>query len=79
MLATNVSRQSALMADGSNVYTGVGGEFASHGWTDHAGGEYVRDCGVHSNTAKSYFSILKRGVSGSFHSISEAHMHRDLV
>jgi transposase-like protein len=79
VLVANVSRKSGLMTDGSNVYTGVGAEFASHGWTDHASGEYVREGGIHSNTAESYFAILKRGVYGSFHSISEAHMHRYLT
>ena len=79
VLVTNVSRKSDLRTDGSNIYLGVGAEFASHAWTDHASGEYVRPGGVHSNTAESYFAILKRGVYGSFHSISEAHMHRYLV
>lgn len=79
VLVANVSRQSKLMTDGANVYLGVGSEFASHDWTDHASGEYVRPGDVHSNSAESYFAILKRGVYGSFHSISEAHMHRYLV
>jgi transposase-like protein len=80
VLVTNASRKSHLMTDGSNVYLGVGSEYAAHGRTDHASGEYVRDDGfIHSNTAESYFAILKRGVYGSFHSISEAHMHRYLV
>ena len=80
VLVTNASRKSHLMTDGSNVYLGVGSEFACHGSTDHASGEYVRDSGfTHSNTAESYFAILKRVVYGSFHSISEAHMRRYLV
>jgi len=80
VLVTNASRKSHLMTDGSNVYLGVGSEYAAHGSTDHASGEYVRDDGfTHSNTAESYFAILKRDVYGSFHSISEAHMHRYLV
>jgi transposase-like protein len=79
VLTANVSRKSNLMTDGASVYVGVGGEFASHGSTDHAHGEYVREGGIHSNTAESYFAILKRGVYGSFHSISEAHMGRYLT
>jgi transposase-like protein len=78
VLTAQVSRKSALMTDGANVYVGVGGEFASHGSTDHSGGEYWKEGGIHSNTAESYFAILKRGVYGSFHSISEAHLHRYL-
>jgi transposase-like protein len=79
VLVTNASRKSHLMTDGANVYLGVGSEYASHHSTDHAGGEYARDGYIHSNTAESYFAILKRGVYGNFHSISEAHMHRYLA
>ena len=78
VLVANVSRKSNLMTDKANVYIGVGSEFASHQSTDHSKGEYVRDGVIHSNSAESYFAILKRGVYGSFHSISEAHMQRYL-
>lgn len=78
VLVTNVSRKSDLMTDGHTGYRRVGEEFASHNTTDHSKGEYVRDGRIHSNTAESYFAILKRGVYGSFHSISEAHLHRYL-
>ena len=30
----------------------------------------------HSNTAENFFSIFKRGVVGTYHQLSEAHMHR---
>jgi hypothetical protein len=78
VLVTNASRKSHLMTDKSSAYIGVGAEFAGHGSTDHGAGEYVKDGFIHSNTAESYFAILKRGVYGSFHSISEAHLQRYL-
>ena len=31
------------------------------------------------NTAEGYFAILKRGIYGNFHHISEAHLHRYLA
>ena len=34
---------------------------------------------TYSNTAESFFAILKRGVYGNFHSVSEAHLHRYLA
>ncbi len=34
---------------------------------------------AHSNTVEGYFSILKRGVYGTFHHVSEAHLHRYLA
>jgi len=33
----------------------------------------------HSNSAENFFSILKRGVIGTYHHWSEAHMHRYLA
>jgi hypothetical protein len=66
------------MTVGAPVYICVGAEFASHGSTDHRACEYVREGGIHYNTAESYFAILKQGVYGTFHSISEAHLHRYL-
>jgi hypothetical protein len=34
---------------------------------------------VHSNTVENYYSILKRGLTGVYHSVSEAHIHRYLA
>lgn len=78
VLVKQVSRKSVLMTDGANWYVRAGKEFENHHSTDHAKGEYVKDGWIHSNSAESYFAILKRGVYGSFHSISEAHLHRYL-
>ena len=33
---------------------------------------------MHTNTAENFFSILKRGIHGSYHHVSEAHLHRYL-
>jgi hypothetical protein len=33
---------------------------------------------VHTNTVEGYFSILKRGVYGVYHHVSEAHLKRYL-
>jgi hypothetical protein len=42
---------------------------------NHEAGEYVRG-DVHTNTAEGYFSILKRGIIGTFHTVSEQHLQR---
>ena len=34
---------------------------------------------VHTNPVESHFALLKRGVFGTFHNISEAHFHRYLA
>ena len=38
-------------------------------------GEYVRG-DAHSNTVEGYFSVLKRGITGVYHHVSETHLHR---
>ena len=44
----------------------------------HGIGEYVRG-DAHSNTVEGYFSILKRGITGVYHHVSEAHLKRYLA
>ena len=78
MLVKNVSRKSTLMTDTAGGYMAVGKEFARHEMVDHGADEYVRG-DAYSNTAEGVFAILKRGVYGTFHSISEAHLHRYLA
>ncbi len=75
----NASRKSHLMTDENLSYFGVGGEFAGHTTVNHSANEYVRLGGFgHTNTAENYFSILKRGIYGVYHHVSEAHLHRYL-
>jgi ISXO2-like transposase domain len=52
----------------------------ANGKVNHSAEEYVRLGGfVHVNSAENYFSIFKRGVVGTFHHISEQHLHRYLA
>jgi transposase-like protein len=44
----------------------------------HADGEYVRG-DVHSNTVEGYFAILKRGIMGTYHHVSQQHLDRYLA
>ena len=76
-VVTTVSRKSHLMTDGGTHYKILGAEFAAHSSVDHTAKEYVRG-EAYSNTAEAYFAILKRGIYGTFHSVSEAHLHRYL-
>jgi transposase-like protein len=78
ILFGNVSRKSALMTDTHGGYHRLGKAFARHEMVDHGRDEYVRG-DAHSNTVEGYFSVLKRGVYGTFHHISEAHLHRYLA
>jgi len=77
LIAVNVDRASHLMTDEAHVYTRVGREFAGHSVVNHSAKEYVTTGGFkHSNTAENFFSIFKRGVIGTYHHMSEAHLGR---
>jgi transposase-like protein len=78
IIVATADRASHLMSDGARMYPAVGREFAAHSAVDHSAGEYVRQGHHHSNTVENYFSILKRGVIGTYHHVSEAHLSRYL-
>ncbi len=63
------------MTDSASYYRSAGKQFASHEYVDHSTKEYARG-DVTSNTVESSFAILKRGLTGTFHSVSEKHLQR---
>jgi transposase-like protein len=72
----HVHPSSTIMTDEWAAYSGIGAEFAGgHHTVNHGKGEYSRE-GVNTNTAESYFALLKRGIMGSFHHVSAQHLHR---
>jgi len=78
-LVTNVDRSSHLRTDDARFYNTIGREFASHQTTLHSNREFSRGGGNHSNNAENFFSILKRGVVGTYHHWSAQHIHRYLA
>ncbi len=77
ILMAHANLKSSLMTDTHGGYSKVGKKFARHEMVDHGAGEYVRG-DAHSNTAEGYFAILKRGIIGTYHHVSEAHLQRYL-
>lgn len=73
----HVDPSARIMTDAFASYRGLGREFAEHSVVNHADDEWVRG-DAHTNTAENYFSILKRGINGSYHHVSKAHLHRYL-
>ena len=69
------TKSTRLMTDGEGQYRIVAPIFASHEVVNHSGGEYVRG-EAHTNTVEGYFSILKRGIIGTFHHVSPQHLQR---
>jgi transposase-like protein len=77
ILNAHISGDARLMTDQASVYTKLGHHFASHESVNHTAGEYARG-DVTTNTVESSFAILKRGLYGTFHSVSEKHLPRYL-
>ncbi len=75
ILRKQVAKKTRLMTDETKVYNKVGKEFASHEKVNHSAGEYSRG-DVTTNTVESSFAILKRGLYGTFHHVSEQHLQR---
>jgi transposase-like protein len=72
----NVDKQAAIITDEWGSYRGIGSEFkGGHAVVNHGLGEYSVN-GINTNTAESFFALLKRGVYGTFHHVSKTHLFR---
>ncbi|MGA8833798.1 MAG: IS1595 family transposase [Desulfomonilaceae bacterium] len=71
-----VHKSSTIMTDEWPSYTGIGKDFSGgHEVVNHSEGEFSRGW-IYTNTAESYFALLKRGVMGIFHQVSKHHLYR---
>lgn len=78
IIRENVDYSATIITDENKSYIGIGKEFAGgHASVCHSAREYVRG-DVHSNTVEGFFSIVKRGLNGIYHSVSKQHLHRYL-
>lgn len=75
IMPEEIQRATHIMTDSYRSYRSIGRNFASHEVVRHDCGEYVRS-DVYTNTVKSYFALLKRGLFGTFHAVSKKHLHR---
>lgn len=74
----HVDPSARLMTDENRAYRGLGSDFAGgHHVVNHSAGEYARGDAT-TNTIEGFFGLFKRGVTGSFHHISDKHMNRYL-
>jgi transposase-like protein len=76
VLAENADQTCRVITDEYRAYGPAAAGFSGgHYRVTHGTGEYVRKgTDVHSNTIEGVFSLLKRGVMGTFHSISKKHL-----
>ena len=66
------SKVSLISTDERRGYDALNGQFP-HGTVDHWNGEYVHG-NVHTNTIEGFWSMVKRGVIGTFHKVSAKYL-----
>jgi transposase-like protein len=81
IMQENIAREAKLMTDQSQLYKGIGKEFAEHHTVNHSVGEYVRrgNKEIHTNTVENYFSVFKRGMKGTYQHCGHNHLNRYLA
>jgi len=75
ILKSQIDARARLMTDEAMAYKSVATQFKSHESVSHGNKEYARG-DVTTNTVEASFAILKRGLIGTFHSVSEKHLQR---
>jgi transposase-like protein len=74
-MQAHLKPEAQIVTDEYPAYKRPASAFASHDQVTHSRGEYVRGK-IHTNTVEGFFSLLKRGINGSFHHVSKAHLFR---
>jgi transposase-like protein len=77
ILVEQLEDSTRLMTDDAGQYRHMHRDFR-HEVVNHTAGEYVRG-EAHTNTCESYFAILKRGITGTYHAVSQQHLKRYLA
>jgi hypothetical protein len=77
----NIAKETHVMTDESNTYSGLDKLFDKHGVVDHSRKEYaytdrVSGISIGINSAEGYYSVFKRGMKGIYQHCKEKHLHR---
>lgn len=81
ILAT-VQENAMIVTDSWRGYKGIGKHFdGGHASVNHTANEYARfdhesGLSINTNTAESFFCLIKRGHYGVYHQMSKKHLHR---
>ncbi|NWG53336.1 MAG: IS1595 family transposase [Hydrogenophilaceae bacterium] len=73
-IRANVDPESTLVTDGAQYYRAI---LVNHETVDHSKDEWVRG-DAHVNTLEGWFSVLKRGMIGTYQNVKEKHLRRYL-
>ena len=71
----NVQSGSTLHTDDHKSYAGLQDRLYWHETVNHSESEWVRG-NIHTNGIESVWSLLKRGITGTFHHVSRKHLGR---
>jgi transposase-like protein len=75
-IEAQVAHNATLMTDEFSAYKAVAEDLErKHVVVNHSKSEYVRG-EAHTNTVEGFFSLLKRGINGTFHHVSREHLSR---
>lgn len=77
IVTKQVHGDTTIYSDESST-TRAGARHYVHDSVNHGAGEYVRGT-VHTNSIESYFAIMKRGITGTYHHVSPQHLKRYLA
>jgi transposase-like protein len=75
ILVAHLDEKTLLVTDDAGQYRHMHRDFRHI--INHSAEEYVRG-EAHTNTVEGYFSILKRGITGTYHHVSQQHLKRYL-
>lgn len=75
-MVENIDKSAVIMTDELPVYRNLAKPFAGHLTVNHSKREFVGANGASSNEVEAYFSLLKRGIYGTFHHVSPQHLQR---
>ena len=83
IVKANISKETHIMTDESNTYSGLDKHFKAHGVVDHSRKEYsytdrVTKIQTGINGAEGFYSVFKRGMKGVYQHCAEKHLHRYL-
>lgn len=71
----NVAPDASMVSDESGAYRTIPSTGRVHGTVNHISKEWVRG-NIHTQGLEGFWSLLKRGIIGSFHQVSVKHLDR---
>lgn len=79
VLKKNIKEDSLVFTDEASQYAQIGKEFIAHHAVNHSKGEYSLGGYIHTNTIEGYFSVFKRGMTGTYQHCKPKHLKRYLA